>query len=43
MKATVFDQFIAGENVNDLQFVLSKLKSQGVGPILAYSAEENQK
>jgi proline dehydrogenase len=41
IRHTFFKQFCAGENENDIQPILDKLKLSGIGAILDYAAEED--
>ena len=41
MKATVFGHFVAGETGEEVKSTLKRLESQGILPILAYSAEDD--
>lgn len=41
MRATLFGQFVAGEDRESLRPVLARYRSQGVRPMLAYSAEDD--
>ena len=41
MKATIYGQFVGGENIAELKSVISRLKASGVHPILDYAVEED--
>ncbi|XP_003387388.1 PREDICTED: proline dehydrogenase 1, mitochondrial-like isoform X2 [Amphimedon queenslandica] len=41
MKATIFGHFVAGETGEEVNSTLTRLESQGILPILAYSAEDD--
>ena len=41
MKLTVYGQFVAGEDLETLQSVITKYRKNGVRSILDYAVEEN--
>lgn len=41
MKATIYGQFVGGEDITELKPTISRLKASGVYPILDYAVEED--
>lgn len=41
MKATVYGQFVAGEDLSTLRPIMKKLRSQGIRSILDYAVEDD--
>lgn len=41
MRATIYGQFVGGEDVAELKPTISRLKASGVHPILDYAVEED--
>ena len=41
MKATIYGQFVGGEDITELKPTISRLKTSGVYPILDYAVEED--
>ena len=41
MKATVYGQFVAGEDLDTLRPIMKKLKDEGIRSILDYAVEDD--
>ena len=41
VKPTIYAQFVAGEDTDEIKPVVSELRSHGIRPIFAYAAEDD--